>query len=125
LLIRNLNETPTRPVDMKGAERVSMAMMIGREDGAPHFSMRQFHVEPGGHTPRHQHDYEHEVLVLGGSGTIYLDGADRPIKGGDVIYVPANEEHQFVASADQEDGGLKFVCLVPVEQNCGGDTPGS
>ena len=125
MLIRNLDDTPTEPVDMAGAERVSMAMMIGREDGAPHFAMRQFHVEPGGHTPRHSHDYEHEVLVLGGSGTVHLEGADRPIKSGDVIFVPADAEHQFVASSDEQDGGLRFVCLVPVERDCGGETPGS
>ena len=125
MLIRNLNETPTRPIDMQGADRVSMAMMIGREDGAPNFAMRQFHVAAGGHSPRHSHDYEHEVLILGGSGTIYLEGAEHPIKSGDVIYVPADEEHQFVASKDERDGGLRFICLVPVERNCGGDTPGS
>lgn len=125
MLIRNLDETPTTPVDMEGADRVSMSMMIGREHGAPNFSMRQFHVEPGGHSPRHSHDYEHEVLVLGGAGTVHLEGADHPIKCGDVIFVPANEEHQFVASTDEQDGGLRFICLVPVERNCGGDTPGS
>jgi len=125
VLIRNLDNIPTSPVQMEGAERVSMAMMIGREDGAPHFAMRQFHVEPGGHTPRHSHDYEHEVLVLGGAGTILLEGAERPIRGGDVIYVPADEEHQFRASEKPGDGGLRFVCLVPVERNCGGATPGS
>ncbi len=125
MLIRNLDETPKSPVAMEGADRVSMAMMIGREDGAPNFAMRQFHIEPGGHSPRHSHDYEHEVLILGGAGTFYFDGADHPIKGGDVIYVPADQEHQFIASTSQEDDGLRFICLVPVERNCGSDTPGS
>ena len=125
MLIRNLDDTPKKPVDMEGADRVHMAMMIGRDDGAPNFAMRQFHVEPGGHTPRHSHDYEHEVLVLGGAGTFHFEGKDHPIKGGDVIYVPADQEHQFVASDSKADDGLRFVCLVPVERNCGGDTPGS
>lgn len=110
---------------MEGAERITMSMMIGREDGAPNFSMRQFHIAPGGHSPRHRHDYEHEVLILDGSGTVYLDGADRPIRSGDVIFVPADEEHQFIASTDEAEGGLRFICLVPVERHCGGETPGS
>lgn len=121
MLIRNLNDTPTKPVDMKGAERVSMAMMIGREDGAPHFSMRQFHVEPGGHTPRHSHDYEHEVFIVGGTGTVLLEGRENPIRSGDVVFVPADQEHQFRAG----DQGLRFLCLVPVSRNCGDPTPGS
>lgn len=120
-LIRNIDEVEFAPVPMAGAEGASMAMMVGREHGAPNFAMRQFKVTPGGHTPRHSHDYEHEVLVLAGGGEVLLDGAYRPIKPGDVLLVPADEEHQFKANAE----GLRFVCLVPVSRNCGEDTPGS
>ncbi len=120
-LIRNIDRVESRPVAMPGAERVSMAMMVGREDGAPNFSLRQFHVAPGGHTPRHSHDYEHEVVILDGGGTILLEGAERPIAPGDVIFVPPDHEHQFKAS----DAGLRFLCLVPATRHCGDPTPGS
>lgn len=120
-LIRNIDEVEMTPVQMEGVDGASMAVMVGREDGAPHFALRSFRVEGGGHTPRHAHDYEHEVFIVAGGGEVLLDGAYRPIKAGDVLYVPANEEHQFKASAD----GLRFLCLVPVEQNCGGAVPGS
>ncbi|MCA9280123.1 MAG: cupin domain-containing protein [Phycisphaeraceae bacterium] len=120
--IRNLDEVTMNPVQMDGANGVRMAIMVGRDDGAPHFAMRKFEVEPGGNTPRHQHDYEHEVIILGGSGTVLLHGEDRTLKAGDVLYVPADSEHQF--RADQGTS-LEFICLVPVERNCGGDTPGS
>lgn len=122
MLIRNIDETAMTPVQMEGVAGASMAVMVGREDGAPHFALRQFRVEAGGHTPRHRHDYEHEVYVVAGAGTAHLSGADRPIRGGDVLYVPADEEHQFRADAGQE---LRFLCIVPVERNCGGVTPGS
>lgn len=122
MLIRNIDETAMTPVQMEGVAGASMAVMVGREDGAPHFALRQFRVEAGGHTPRHRHDYEHEVYVVSGAGTAHLSGADRPIRGGDVLYVPADEEHQFRADAGQE---LRFLCIVPVERNCGGVTPGS
>lgn len=121
--IRNLGEVSPRPVDMEGVRGVKMALMVGREHGAPHFSLRQFIVEPGGHTPRHSHDYEHEVYVVNGGGTILLNGREQQIKAGDVIYVPADHEHQF--KAQQGEAGLQFLCLVPVERNCGGETPGS
>lgn len=120
-LIRNIDDVTMSPVQMEGVEGATMSIMVGREDGAPHFALRQFHVEAGGHTPRHHHDYEHEVFVVDGGGEVLLDGEDRPIRAGDVLYVPANEEHQFKAGAD----GLRFLCLVPVERNCGGETPGS
>ncbi|MBL4591072.1 MAG: cupin domain-containing protein [Phycisphaerales bacterium] len=61
---------------------------------------------------------------MSGAGTILLDGVRHPITGGDVIYVPANEEHQF-RSEGTNDEPLRFLCLVPVEQNCGGAVPGS
>lgn len=127
MLIRNINETPLKPVEMAGVEGASMAVMVGREHGAPHFALRQFMVEPGGHTPRHSHDYEHEVFIVAGAGTVLLEGAERPVRAGDVIYVPANEEHQFKASraVGSEPGGLRFLCLVPVTRNCGEATPGS
>lgn len=121
MVIRNIDRTPLKPVQMEGAKGASMAIMVGREDGAPNFALRQFSVESGGHTPRHAHDYEHEVVILGGGGTIFLDGRDQPISAGDVIYVPADEEHQFNAG----EQGLRFLCLVPVHRNCGDPTPGS
>jgi quercetin dioxygenase-like cupin family protein len=120
-LIRNLAEADCTPVDMAGVHGVRMAVMCGREHGAPHFSLRQFVVDPAGHSPRHSHDYEHEVYVVKGEGTVLLGGQERPIRAGDVIYVPADHEHQFRAG----DQGMTFLCLVPVERNCGDATPGS
>lgn len=126
-VIRNLGETPRAPVDMPGVKGVTMAVMVGRADGAPHFALRHFVVEPGGHSPRHSHDYEHEVYVVRGSGTVLLDGRERPIRAGDVVYVPADQEHQFRAAPAGPDGagGMAFLCLVPVSRNCGDPTPGS
>ncbi|TVQ63723.1 MAG: cupin domain-containing protein [Phycisphaerales bacterium] len=107
---------------MPGVDGAEMAVMVGREDGAPNFALRHFRVRPGGHTPRHSHDYEHEVFIVEGGGTVLLEGAERPIRAGDVIYIPADEEHQFQADAS---AGLRFLCLVPVTRNCGESTPGS
>lgn len=107
---------------MDGADGASMALMVGRGDGAPNFSMRQFEVAAGGHTPRHSHDYEHEVYILGGSGTVLLNGREQPVRTGDALYVPADSEHQFQASGGE---ALKFLCFVPVTRNCGESTPGS
>jgi len=121
VLIRNVDTTPTAPIDMPGSDKVEMAMMVGRDDGAPNFSLRQFKVAPGGHSPRHSHDYEHEVVVIGGSGEVLLEGEYRPIGPGDVVFVPPDQEHQFRAG----DEGLRFLCLVPVTRNCGEATPGS
>ncbi|MEO1585249.1 MAG: cupin domain-containing protein [Planctomycetota bacterium] len=120
-MIRNIDREPMHRVEMDGASGASMAIMVGRQDGAPHFALRSFAVDAGGHTPKHSHDYEHEVFVVSGGGTVLLKGEDRTIAAGDVIYVEADSEHQFRAG----DDGLRFLCVVPVDRNCGGQTPGS
>jgi quercetin dioxygenase-like cupin family protein len=121
VVIRNIHDTPVAPVAMAGVEGIRMAVMVGRADGAPNFALRSFIVDPKGHSPRHAHDYEHEVFIVDGSGEVLLEGQFRPIRAGDVVYVPADTEHQFRAG----DAGMRFLCLVPVSRNCGDPTPGS
>ncbi|MBO6514575.1 MAG: cupin domain-containing protein [Phycisphaerales bacterium] len=123
-LIRNIHTAPMSKVDLPGVQGATISVMVGREDNAPHFALRSIEVEPGGNTPHHAHDYEHEVYVVSGNGHVLLEGTRHPIKAGDVVFVPANEEHEFTA-AEGTDEPLKFLCVVPVEQNCGGEVPGS
>lgn len=123
-LVRHTGQVEHAAVAVDGARGVKMAVLVGRGDGAPHFSMRHFQVEPGGHTPRHAHDYEHEVYVLAGEGTVVLGTTTERIAAGDVVAVPAGLEHQFRVAADA-GRSLEFLCLVPVERDGGGVTPGS
>lgn len=123
-LIRNIYDTEMSPVQMEGVQGASMAVMIGRDDKAPHFAMRSFAVEPGGHTPKHQHDYEHEVYVVSGCAHVLLDGTQHELKAGDTVLVPANELHQFTVPGAASEP-FRFLCFVPIEQNCGGPVPGS
>lgn len=120
-MIRNIEDVQMNEVEMEGVKGASMAVMVGRSDGAPNFALRSFRVEPGGHTPRHSHDFEHEVYVVAGEGTVLLGDTEHAIKAGDVIYVQAEQEHQFKSGASD----LRFLCMVPVERNCGEPTPGS
>jgi len=127
-LVRPLAGAEAKPVQMDGVKGVKMAVMLGREHGMPHFSIRQFQVEPGGHSPHHSHDYEHEVYIVQGGGTVLLGGKEHPVKAGDVVYVPADEMHQFKAASagpGNPAGGMTFLCMVPVSRNCGDATPGS
>lgn len=115
-------DVPATEVCMEGASDVDMRLLIGREHGAPNFSLRQFTVKPGGHTPRHSHDYEHEVIVISGSGRVEHGGEFHDIMEGDVMLIEPNVTHQFT---NDGDGSLEFLCLVPATFNCGEQTPGS
>ena len=68
--VKNHTEVPANDVTMEGAAGCRVRWLIGEGDKAPNFAMREFEVAPGGHTPKHFHDYEHEVYVLAGSGMV-------------------------------------------------------
>ncbi|HMQ17436.1 MAG TPA: cupin domain-containing protein [Phycisphaerae bacterium] len=104
-----------REVTMPGAQGAGMRMLVGPDEGATNFHMRHFEVAPGGFTPHHQHNYEHEILILKGQGVARSQQGERPLKAGDVVFVPANEMHQF---RNTGSGPLEFICLIPAPQDC-------
>ena len=69
--VNHYEAVPSKPVDMEGAHGCTVRWLLGQSDGTPTFAMREFEVAPGGYTPRHSHDYEHEVFVLEGDGVVF------------------------------------------------------
>jgi quercetin dioxygenase-like cupin family protein len=98
------------PVEMEGASACRIRCLIGPDDGAPSFTMRQFEVAPGGYTPRHAHAYEHEVFVLEGQGLVADRTGERPLTPGTVVFVAPQEIHQFRNTGAVP---LRFLCLIP------------
>ena len=96
----------------EGVKDVTMRVLIGPADGASNFAMRRFSVRPGGHTPLHTHDWEHEIYVLSGAGESFSAAGPRPMKPGDAIYVAPNEKHQFKNVGPEP---LEFICLIPAK----------
>lgn len=103
----DINENP---VSDPKAEGVFMKMLVGPQDGAPNFFLRRFRISPGGHTPLHQHAWEHEVYVLSGRGEAYSDQGNRVIAAGSVLYIPSEELHQFINTGQTD---LELLCIVP------------
>ena len=120
--VQHFQETPERPVEMEGASGCSVRWLIDEQDGAPNFSMRYFQVAPGGHSPKHNHPYEHEVFVLEGAGVVLEGDVEHSLRAGDVIFVKPDEVHQFRNTGGQP---LKFLCLIPQQEagSQGGATP--
>jgi quercetin dioxygenase-like cupin family protein len=113
--IRHALDIREEPVTMEDAEGARMRMLIGPDDGAPNFAMRMFTVDPGGHTPLHRHNFEHEVYVLEGEGVLQAAEREHRFRAGDVIYVAPNELHQFRNTGGQP---LRFLCLIPISFRC-------
>ncbi len=98
------------PVEMEGALGCRVRCLIGEPDGAPSFTMRQFEIAPGGHTPKHSHAHEHEVFVLSGTGLVLEGDVEHPLTSGTAVLVPGGLAHQFRNTGSQP---LEFLCMIP------------
>jgi len=113
--VKSITQHEQNDVSMSGAQGARMRLLIGPRDGAAVFHMRHFEVAPGGHTPHHAHDFEHEVLIWKGAGVVRGGEGERPCRAGDVVWVPANEKHQFRNPGTEP---LEFICLIPAPPEC-------
>ena len=93
------------------AEGVTVRWLLTQEDGAPHFAMRVFDVDPGQSTPYHTHWWEHEVFILAGEGSVCNEsGEEIPLQPGGVVLVTGDERHCFRNTGDES---FRFICLIP------------
>ena len=99
-------ETPSE----QGIQDVKVRWLISKKDGANRFAMRLFEIQPKGYTPLHQHEWEHEVFILEGQGTMHKETSEEAFEKGDVFFIPPMEWHQFTNTGDST---LKFLCLIP------------
>lgn len=93
--------------DVKGT---TAKVLIGPAEGAPHFRIRYFHIEPGGYTSLHRHPHDHGVFILHGRALVLLGNNEVELGPRDVVYIPGDEVHQFRAIGDEPVG---FLCVIP------------
>lgn len=106
-MIESLKNIPSSPLQAgKGA---SMQMLISPQI-APHFAMRKFVIQKGGHMPLHTNSVEHEQYVLKGSATVVIDGQTSVVKADDILFIPAGVAHSYDVIGDED---YEFLCLVP------------
>ena len=110
--LTHFSQVELQPVKVEGAAGTYIRWLIAEKDGAPNFALRMFEVEPEGHTPYHQHAWEHEVYCLEGEGILVFEGNEYPFKANDSIYVDPDKIHQFKNTGK---GKLKFLCIIPHE----------
>lgn len=108
--VKRTIDVPQAPVTMEGAAGCRVRWLVGTNDQAPNFAMREFELDPGGHTPRHFHPYEHEIYVLQGEGVIMDGDQQRQLRAGDVVFVAPDDVHQFHNTGTSQ---FKMLCLIP------------
>ncbi len=106
-MIVSLSDIPSTPLQAgKGA---SMQMLIA-PSVAPHFAMRKFVIQKGGHMPLHTNSVEHEQYVLKGSAKVTIERDVFVVKKDDVLFIPAGVAHAYEVLGDED---YEFLCLVP------------
>jgi len=111
--ISSLEKAKKIKPDMEGVKGVYKQIPISREDGAPTFSFRVFTIEPGGHTPLHNHPFEHLNYIIEGNGIVIVENQEHELKKGDFALILPGERHQYRNTSTNEF--MIMICAVPKE----------
>lgn len=110
--IKNLNEINPELPQMQGTKDTTIQWLITKNDGAMHYAMRVFTIEPGGQIPLHSHsDMEHEIFIIEGEAVLNTGEAEIPVKKGDALLVLPNDKHGFT---NISTAPFKFICVIPI-----------
>ena len=72
---------------------INAARLINLDDNPPTCTLSYSQIEPGKTSSHHIHEWEHEVYIIEGTGTLFCDGKDYPVKAGDAMFIPPNVDH--------------------------------
>ena len=110
MIIRNYQDVEAESIpDLPGA---TIRWVISDAQGAPNFALRVIELQPGASSPHHAHDWEHEMFILSGHGAVWKEGSEVPIREGDALLIPPDEEHEII---NRSDDLLRFICLIPLQ----------
>jgi quercetin dioxygenase-like cupin family protein len=108
--ITHYSEAESKKFQSEAVKGVTGRVVVGKADGAKHFCMRVFEIDKDGFSPRHSHDWEHEIFIHAGKGEAFNQGKWIPVEPGYVLFIPSDTEHQIRNTGDSP---LIFICLIP------------
>ena len=111
MFVKNIEQIAKCAVTGDGIKDVDKQVPIGSEQGWNN-TLRVFSLKPGGHTPKHSHDWEHVNYVISGSGTLEIDGQKNQMTKGSFAFVPPNATHQYSNDANATEQFV-MICIIP------------
>ena len=108
--VEKSSNVPKSQVEAEGARDAEIRWLISKDDGAENFAMRMFEIKPGGYTPLHKHQHEHEIFAIEGEGVFVYEGKEHEFGKDYVIFVPGGKEHRFKNTGNSI---LRLLCLIP------------
>ena len=88
------------------------ARLVGLNDNAPTCTLSYSEIYPGKTSSHHIHEWEHEVYIVKGSGTLVCDGQEYPVKAGDAMFIPPNVDHYTLNNGGE--GVLRRIEINPL-----------
>ena len=92
-IVKRADVTPAKKLE--AGQGASLQVLVGPDDGAPHFAMRRFRMEQGGGIPLHTNDVEHEQYVLRGRARMRVGDKVHEVQPDDVLFIPAGVPHSY------------------------------
>ena len=111
IFVVNAESVPFENLLKGGAENVKVRYLIDERHGSNHFALRIYTVGKNGRTPLDQHQYEHQVYVMNGEGSLRMQrngSVSRVVRAGDTVFIPSNAVHQFI---NEREEPLVFLCV--------------
>ena len=106
------HEVPRERSSLAGTQGTTLRWLITKNDGALHYAMRLFKIEPGGSIPVHVHqDIEHEIFVVEGEELCYDGKEEQVVTTGDALLVLPDDKHSFKNTSDKP---FRFICVIPL-----------
>jgi len=90
---------------------VGFRTIFGGDTTTSEFTAGVTDLEPGGWLGHHRHRPAEIYYVLGGEGTLTIDGEDHAVTAGTAAYIPGNSEHGI---RNTGDGPLRFFYVFAV-----------
>lgn len=98
---------------VRAGKATTSRILIGPDDGAPHFALRRFTMGEGGGMPRHTNRVEHEQYVLRGRARVGVGEKVYEVSRNDVLLIPAGTPHFY----EVIEAPFEFLCIVPNEKD--------
>jgi quercetin dioxygenase-like cupin family protein len=112
MVIKHLADVLQEPPTLEGSHGCTRGWLINQQDGAEHYTMKFFELEPGGQIPLHAHeDTEHEIFIFEGKGIVHDGETEIPVIPGDALFIKPREQHSFINNSTKP---LKFICVTPI-----------
>jgi quercetin dioxygenase-like cupin family protein len=113
--MRNESETPWEYESDEGNCEDAIrwrTLLSGERTPTQSISMGTLELPPGSSLDPHHHEPMEVYFVTDGNGTLLINAEQRPVRAGDVVYIPGNHVHGVKNTGDEL---LRLVWVFPTD----------